>query len=191
MNGMVRRIGYWGSAIAVGLALAAGITWFSYRYLPPTTVKVGPWNADPAMGTGSSDIFVRARTALTILVAIRQTEFVYYFTSEDSAGRPLDHRCEYRLQGDRPQALWWSIVAYNRGGFIDANPSRRYSANANDMVGEQVDVRLASKGSGPNWLAAPTSGKINLVMRLYTPDATIRKDLTRATLPRIERGSCS
>jgi hypothetical protein len=191
MKGIVRRISYWGSAIAVGLVLAGGVAWFNYRYLPPTTVNVGPWNADPAMGTGSSNIFVRARTALTILVAVRQTEFVYYFTAEDSAGRPLDQRCEYRLQGDRPQAMWWSIVAYNRGGFIDANPSRRYSVTANDMATEQVDVRLASTGSGANWLASPSSGKINLVMRLYTPDAAVIKDLTRATLPHIERGRCS
>jgi hypothetical protein len=191
MTFIVRRFGYWASAIMLGLIGAAGFTWVNYRYLPPKTIQVGPWSADPLMGTGSSNIFVRARTALTILVAIRQSEFVYYFTSQDSAGRPLNNRCDYQLRGARPQAQWWSIVAYNRGGFIDANPSKRYSVNANDMPANEVDVIVAREGSAANWLAAPTSGEFNLVMRLYIPDETLRGDLRRAILPSIERGRCT
>ena len=188
--GALRTSAFWGSALVVGLSAPLGLAWYSYRYLPPTTVKSGPWNADPSMGTGSANIFVKARTALTILVAVRQREFVYYFTSEDSAGRPLEARCRYRLIGEAPQAAWWSVVLYNRGGFLDPNPARRFSVNASDMATPGVNVSVAAQGTGPNWLPSPRRGTFNLVMRLYTPSPTIISDLRRATLPAIEREGC-
>jgi hypothetical protein len=186
-----RRLGFWGSAVTAGLLAAFALAWFNYRYIPPKTVTVGPWQADPDMGTGSADPFIKARTALTILVAVRQSEFVYYFAKTDSAGRPLDGRCSYRLTGEKPQAQWWSVVLYNQGGFLDANPARRFSVNASDMTSDAVDVRVTQDATATNVLPVANRGPFNLVMRLYTPDSAVIANLASTTLPRIERGSCA
>jgi len=187
----LKRGGFFGSILVAGFLIGAAAFWFVFRYLPPQEVKVGPWRANPAIGIDDADLLTRTRTAMTILVAIRQSEFVYYFASVDSDGTALHGDCAYRLQGPQPEAEFWSVVAYNDGGFLDPSPIGRFSVNQNDRESDMIDVRVAATGSGPTWLPAPDARLFNLVMRLYRPSEGVVADLSTVSLPTIEKMECA
>jgi hypothetical protein len=128
---------------------------------------------------------------MTILVAIDQSEFIYYFTGKDSDGDALNSRCSYRVEGGKPESYFWTLTAYNSNGFLEANAVRRFGVNSNDMPDEKINVRVAHDGEGAQWLPVPKNRPFNLTMRLYLPEKSLIKDLAKATMPTIKKERCA
>jgi len=187
----VKRFG--AIAAGVGLGLLAGPVFFLiwFRFLPPSSVANGPWRANPTIGVDAASPLDRTRTAMTILAAVPQSEFTYFFANRDDSGDSLTTRCAYRIVGGRPDAAFWSLTAYDRGGFLTSNVVDRFSVNQNDMRGDDIRVEIARTGDGSNWLPTPRGNQFNLVLRLYEPSAKIVTAPEKADLPSIQRVGCA
>lgn len=142
--------------------------------------QIGPWSTSDATGSESAGPLLRARVALRGLLALTAREAVYLNAATDSAGRPLDGGCTYRLAGAAPAARWWSITAYDSDGYLIATPAARYS------IGSAGDAAIDAT-VGPDGRITTLPGQpFELTLRAYNPQPS----LLSGELPVITRLSC-
>lgn len=90
-------------AIVVGVATAKPVALHVARSL---ALHDGPWETWAGTGSSRANPYTRAAVALAGLYALTPREAIYYTAFTDSAGRPLDGRCRYRITGTGPAAGW-------------------------------------------------------------------------------------
>ena len=181
-------------------------------------VNIGPWSTGRDLGTADASARTRAIVALKGLLALPAREARYYTATTDDAGRPLDGRCRYRVDGSALPARWWSLTLYDSDGYLVANRQGRFSVESATVQktdglpwnahGEVVDADYRSARSDPNafvhWAievspapengpnAIPTAGlhRFQLTLRLYLPNDDGRGDPPRGVLPSIIKEGC-
>jgi len=87
---------------AVLLSLTLGFIsarWAIDKVADAQSVHVGPWATNPAIGGGDADPYTKASIALHGLLALQQSEAVYYFANKDSSGEPLSGQCSDLVKG--------------------------------------------------------------------------------------------
>jgi hypothetical protein len=105
---------------------------------------------------------------------------VYPSTAYDSDGRPLhgSHRYVLRFpQGQLPPVdAFWSLTAYDVGGYFMQNPINRYAIGDRSHLeatpGGAIEIAIQADrpASGDaNWLPVAQDGPFNLMLRLYSP----------------------
>ncbi|RHW17335.1 DUF1214 domain-containing protein [Sphingomonas gilva] len=142
--------------------------------------QIGPWSTSTATGSADAGPLLRARVALRGLLALTAREAVYLNATADSAARPLDGGCTYRLAGAAPAARWWSITAYDSEGYLIGTPAARYSiGGAGDAA---IDATV-----GPDGRITTLPGQpFELTLRAYNPEPS----LLSGEMPVITRLSC-
>src|SRR5262245_47249006 len=96
--------------IVLGLLAGAGAAVHAVRAgFADGTLASGPWQTGRDFGTADASALVRARVALSGLLALPRSEAMYFTARTDSAGAPLEGRCRYAIRGGRFAARWWSI----------------------------------------------------------------------------------
>lgn len=152
--------------------------------------RVNGWNIPPkAMGRAglSDDFLLRASLqCLGGIIANDPAEAVYFNTSMDAGGRPLDGSKRYTMHfpaSGLPKVNgFWSITMYDPTYNLVANPINRYSignrtpalkldADGGLTLYVQSDQPAGDKQS--NWLPSPAAGAFIMIMRTYMPGAEI------------------
>lgn len=156
--------------------------------------RIGPWTTGRDFGTAQASAHTRAVVALKGLLALPATEARYYAAAVDDAGRPLEGRCRYVINGGGLPAKWWSLTLYDRAGYLVANQPGVYSVGSAGMpLSEQAHwtVVVAPQRQVGHWL--PTGGidRFELTLRAYLPDDGGKGNFTQAQLPGIVRGACA
>jgi hypothetical protein len=190
------------TAIQAGIAEAqAEIRGAGKRY----GQTVNGWNY-PARNLGNfgNDYLYRATIALTALAALETAEATYLSCGSDEAGQPLDGSARYVLRfepGQLPPAkAFWSLTMYEvtpegRAFFTD-NPIGRYAIgdrtkglHKSPDGALEIYVQHARPGAEQesNWLPAPASGPIRLLLRAYEPQEALLDG--RYRLPPVRRNS--
>lgn len=185
----------WRIVAAVLIALVVGVgsglarlRWF----VSLGGVDVGPWQTSTAIGSSSADALLRAAIAVNAILAMNRDEAVYFIARDDSAGKPLDGACRYRVSGTDPEARWWSLTVYGSDRFLVPNPQHRYSESLDSVHHDSnghFDITLARQPQDGNWIALP-DGRFLLTLRLYNPSPALVADPSRAQLPTIVAEGC-
>ena len=176
------------------LALGLGSLYLAVR--PGTTigeVSNGPWHSSVVTGSPQADLYTRARVAVDLLLALRAPESIYYTAATDSEGRPLDARCEYRLEGRDIPARWWSLTSYGADRFLIPNPAGRYSVSRSTVVASPEGLwqaRISRERQPGNWLPSG-EGRFTLTLRLFDPAPVATESPRSIALPRVLREACS
>ncbi len=182
------------SAITVAVAVGFASAWWALNNLAYTTaVQNGQWRTHATAGSRDANIYVRATIARTGLLALPASEAVYFFTGIDAAGKPLRADCRYRLTGQDPDALWWSITLYGPDQFLVSNEPRRYSFNKSNVLRDEQGhfrIDIADHGAGGSWLPNGGHDGFSLIYRLYRPAMADPAALRTMQLPRIETVEC-
>ena len=180
--------------IAAGLAGGAGAAVWSVRAGDwESSDRIGPWATGTDYGAAEAGAYTRAVVALRGLLALPRREARYYNAAVDDAGRPLDGRCRYRIDGGPVGGQWWSLTLYDQDGYLVANPAGTYSVASTVLEASERDawsVAVAPSQQPGRWL--PTGGldRFELTLRVYLPADGGRGNLPRERLPRIERIGC-
>ena len=155
--------------------------------------QVGSWHTNRHIGSTDASPLIRAVIARRGLLALRQTETIYFSSDHDSEGRAFDEACTYRLTVDAaPQARWWSVTLYAQDEFLAVNGEEAHSLTADDAIRFPAEA-IISQGqtrSPAHRISSRNAGDFNLTLRLYQPDEALVEDATLADLPRVERISC-
>ena len=160
-------------------------------------VNVSGWVSDFAVGSEQASPYVRARVARHGLLALANTEAVYFVRGKDDDGERLREDCDYRLSGSALPAQWWSITLYqSSNSMLPLNEDEALSVDATSIVAEgdtwQALIAPDRPEDTPNWISSRNSDRFDLLLRLYVPQEALLTD-PEATLtpPSIERLSCT
>jgi hypothetical protein len=179
--------------VLLSLVLGVGSALLSIRFVSRRgAIRVGPWTTSATLGSSAAGLYERAAVAVHALFVLNRSETVYYRAYTDDGGRPLDARCDYRIEGAAPDARWWSLTAYGSDDFLIPNAQNRYSFNMANVAREPDGtfvVRASGRPQPGSWLPLGERGHVSLTLRLYVPSAEIVAHPERAVLPRIT-GAC-
>ena len=167
--------------LALGFAVTAATLKGGYGF---GALRVGPWTAWPHAGGPDIDPYARAALAQRGEAPLGLDEGLMFVASADSAGGPLDSRCDYRISDPPPPARFWTLGLASPLGAPLANPAERYGYTSADILrreGGAFDLDISREARPRNWLSPGEATTFVLVLRLYeTPlDTTARLDPAR------------
>lgn len=181
-------------AVAGILIGTGGAIWSVRAGALGSAERIGPWTTGREFGTAQASAHTRAVVALRGLLALPATEARYYAAAVDDAGRPLDGRCRYVINGGGLPAKWWSLTLYDRAGYLVANEPGVYSVGSAGLPSSEQahwTIIVAPDRQAGHWL--PTGGidRFELTLRAYLPDDGGKGNFTQAQLPSIVREACA
>ncbi|HEY7392343.1 MAG TPA: DUF1214 domain-containing protein [Bryobacteraceae bacterium] len=176
-------------SILTALVLAVFTTRFLLRRAPPHK-KIGPWRVDLTPGSERAGMYTRAFIAWNSLFALRAPEAVYFTARHDSDGNRLECQATYSIEGQDPDARWWSLTVYQKNHLIP-NSLGRYSFSQTTVArnGEgRWRIHLSPQQQAENWLpTGEPQGNCGLALRLYGPARDTLANLESIRLPQIHR----
>jgi hypothetical protein len=156
--------------------------------------KIGPWTTGRDFGTAQASAYTRAVVSLRGLLALPATEARYYNAAVDDAGRPLEGRCRYAINGGGLPARWWSLTLYDPAGYLVANQPGIYSVGSAALPSSEQahwTVIAAPDQQPGHWLPTGKAGRFELTLRSYLPDDGGKGNFTVHQLPSITREACA
>ena len=162
-------------------------------------IEINNWYGDFAMGSDDASPYFRARIARHGLLALANSEAVYFTRTVDDSGRPLTEGCSYRLSGGAMPARWWSVTLYNSENFLPDNSDNALSFDASraEAQGNEGGTWSATisneepRGVG-GWISSKGAGNFDLTFRLYVPDeGVLERPEEMIQAPSVERGACA
>ncbi|MGA8273729.1 MAG: DUF1254 domain-containing protein [Candidatus Sulfotelmatobacter sp.] len=154
--------------------------------LTSTVASTKPgWSAfQLTLGRYGTNYRARAGTARLAIGANLPEDAIYVSSLADATGQALNGLMRYRMhfeKSDLPSVrAFWSITAYDQGGYFIANPINRYAIGDRDPLkfnaDGSLDLYIQDQNPGPdhesNWLPSG-DGPFNLTIRLYWPGVAI------------------
>lgn len=158
------------------------------------TIRNGAWTTAKSYGSADAGALIRAKVALTGILALPAKEAMYFSAKNDSEGKPLDGSCTYEVKGNTLPGRWWSVTLYKGKGWLVKNSANRWSIPASAVTpGADGSWSFAVSPDAQKtgaWL--PTGGvkAFDLTLRLYHPSAATMAAPDKAALPTIVRKGC-
>jgi hypothetical protein len=179
--------------ILVALVLGSGIGYSSAilaydRIADMRSVNNGPWQTNLSVGSEEASPYLRASIAEHGLLALNQSETIYFSAVKDESGHVFNGDNVYRIEGKAPDARWWSITAYGADDFLIPNELNRYSYSGNSVTYDKdgkFTIYLSKTPRPGNWLPLGNQKKFALSLRLYNPGESVRKNPAGVELPHI------
>ena len=165
-------------------------------------VEIDGWRSNWSIGTDAVDPYTKAWIARFGLFALRREEAVYFYTTLDAAGQPLDEECVYALDVDEQPGSWWSVTVYDGEGYLPKNADGRLSfdaTKARDLRSRRVVLSAEMPEAGAEtgedngyWISTRNAGAFDVTLRVYQPTPVAIENPAQAfVLPPIERLSCA
>ncbi len=183
-----------GVVMILGLILGLGATAWTLRTgYGFGALRVGPWTAWPQTGVAEIDPYARAALAKRGEAPLGRDQGLAFIATTDSAGEPLDARCEYRIVDPLPAARFWTLGLAAPDGGVLPNPTERFfftSTNILRREGGAFEIEVARQARPGNWLSPGAARDFVVLLRLYdTPlDTEARQDA--GSFPRIVKLGC-
>ena len=165
-------------------------------------VEIDGWRSNWSIGTEAVDPYTKAWIARFGLFALRREEAVYFYTTLDAAGQPLDEECVYALDVDEQPGSWWSVTVYDGEGYLPKNADGRLSfdaTKAEELQSRRVVLSAEMPEAGAEtgedngyWISTRNAGAFDVTLRVYQPTPVAIENPAQAfVLPPIKRLSCA
>lgn len=181
-------------SVAIAIVMGGGSALlFAERIFQSRTIENGPWRTSLLAGSPQADVYTRAAVAQSGLLALNNTEAIYFVATTDNEGRPLKGACNYVLTGGPLPARWWSITAYGSDYFLIENPKERYAFTGRELLGDDPGrfmLSVSALRKPEPWLPVGERGRFSLLLRLYKPDPQIIARPQSAAMPTIKQEGC-
>ena len=157
--------------------------------------RAGPWKGWPKSGSVEADPYTLAARARNGDTPLGLTEGLSFVADVDSAGAPLDSRCDYRVGGATPVARFWTLTVRAPDGRLVETDTGVHGLTSSEIVrdstgGFMIDVAAAARPG--NWLPTPPGRRFVLALRLYdTVVSSAANTLDADMMPTIKRGRCA
>jgi hypothetical protein len=178
------------AAIVAGLGAAADggaahVAALKLSFAASSALAHDGWFVPPAYtGDYGTNYTFRAIVALNGLAANRPAEAMYIVGVTDSTHTPLNAAEHYVIHfpaGQLPPARYfWSLTMYDQNFYLVPNALHRYelashTAGLKRNPDGSLDIYIQPTpppGHESNWLPAPVSGRFEVTLRLYGPEAS-------------------
>ncbi|MDN5927175.1 MAG: DUF1214 domain-containing protein [Hyphomicrobiales bacterium] len=185
--------------VFIALVIAIGGGAWSLRYalehgLGMETLTVGPWQANPDIGTPDASPYARAVVARRGELPLGRAEGLTFHALNDSSGAALERNCSYSIAGELPPARFWTLHAADPAmrplPAVGLRPAALQSTAMLHDGGDSVLVTASPHPTPANWLALSGTGRMILVLALYDTPIASSTEISRIVLPRISRLGC-
>lgn len=193
---LVSGITNWLLFVAVVLVVGAASSWYMVEVGSRlTTYRQGPWVSWTNAAQRDADPYTRAHFArigsLPVPSSIAQT----YEARIDTDGQRLHSSCEYLVEVDPMEGVWWSLAVFNDRGLLIPNAADRYTFTSQTIAlnpDGSFFVVLAREARPGNWLPVGGAGRLTLQLTVLEPRIVSAEGNVdrRRTLPAIRRISC-
>lgn len=181
------------STIAVGLIVGLLSGWWSISRGMGRESYSG-WSGSSVTGSTDADGWLRAKVAISGLLALNKTQAIYFTRKTDDAGDPLREECSYRVTGGAMPGRWWSITVYAADNYLPMNDDDALSVDAtevtNDSAGQWSATLAAVKPEGSAWASTRRAGGFDITLRIYQPSAQAQADFASIAMPKVAKLSC-
>jgi len=182
------------------LFLVAGIFfggfWANYKINqvaqnPDLIIRNGVWGYFPSMDLAASDI-QRAYIGRIGLLALQESEVLYFVASTDEDGNPLSSVHDYKLTGGNFDARYWSYTLYGKDHFLIPNEDKVFTFNMDnvsykDTLHNSYEILISKNEKNVNWLPSGDEENLSILLRLYNPAEHVYKNKESLQLPSIEK----
>jgi hypothetical protein len=179
----------------LGIAVVGGLgsSWYMIEHgTRLTTLRSGPWVAWSAAGRDDADPYTRAHFLRRGVLPVSTAVALSFQATTDNDGQRLHSSCDYIVEGEEPQAAFWSLGVFNEKGGLIANAAERHAFNSATIMrppSGRLDVRLARHARPGNWLPTGGAGRVVLELTIEEPKAGADSGKPIA-LPQIRRLAC-
>lgn len=191
-----QKMTLWAKAATVALGLMAGLLsgWYAITGGMGGQNYSG-WYGSSVTGSADADPWLRARVAVSGLLALNRNQAIYFTRKTDDAGEPLREECRYRVSGGSLPGQWWSITVYAADNYLPQNADDALSFDATEVKPDaqgQWSAMLAPVRpiGGEAWASTSKAGNFNITLRIYQPDEQAQRDFAAIPMPRVTRLEC-
>ncbi|GHC69412.1 hypothetical protein GCM10010136_15220 [Limoniibacter endophyticus] len=182
-------------AFTVAIFLGLGSAWIALERGYGLERRVnGVWYSYPDRGSPDAGPYARAQLAVAGRLIPGRAEGMVFYADMDSAGHALLRQCSYRIQGEFPQARFWSLNAQDEAGAVIRTAGLSPSfVSDHATYGENgtISLVIASRIVSGNWLGISGEGPMRLVLSLFDTPASANFGLAQSTMPTITRLTCA
>ncbi len=157
-------------------------------------ISIGPWQSFKEIGINEANPYALANTSLHGNLKISDFETLYFIAQKDDNNRFLSGNCEYVLEGNIPDARWWSLTVYDLQGRLIDNLAERHSFNNTNLPLKQdaeYSIALAPNARAGNWIPLKADTPFVIMFRLYSPGISSIRDANEIAFPKVKRLACS
>ncbi|MFM5950514.1 MAG: DUF1214 domain-containing protein [Novosphingobium sp.] len=152
------------------------------------------WYGSSVTGSTDAGPWLRARVAISGLLALNKSQAVYFTRKTDDSGEPLREECRYRVSGGPLPGQWWSVTVYAADNFLPLNDDDALSFDATevqpDPQGQWSAALASSKPSEGAWASTRKAGNFDITLRIYQPSKAAQADFAAIPMPSVVRLDC-
>ncbi len=152
------------------------------------------WYGSAVTGSADAGPWLRARVAISGLLALNKSQAIYLTRKTDDDGAPLREECRYRVTGGPIPGQWWSVTVYAADNFLPLNDDDALSFDATEVARDEAgrwSATLApTRPEGQAWASTRKAGNFDITLRIYQPSAAAQADFGSIPLPKVTRLSC-
>lgn len=152
------------------------------------------WHGSSVTGSTDAGPWLRARVAISGLLALNKSQAIYFTRKSDDGGKPLREDCSYSVTGGALPGQWWSVTVYAADNYLPLNNDDALSFDVTEVrpnAGGQWSAVLAPVRpvEGP-WASTRNAGTFDITLRIYQPNAQAQADFASIPMPKVTRISC-
>lgn len=152
------------------------------------------WYGSSVTGSADAGPWLRARVAISGLLALNKSQAIYFTRKTDDAGEPLREECRYRVSGGALPGRWWSVTVYAADNFLPINTDDALSFDAtevqSDTAGQWSALLAPTRPEGSAWASTRKAGAFDITLRIYQPSAQAQADFGAIPLPQVTKLDC-
>ncbi len=152
------------------------------------------WYGSSVTGSADAGPWLRARVAVSGLLALNKSQAIYFSRKTDDSGEPLREECRYRVSGGTLPGQWWSVTVYAADNFLPLNDDDALAFDATevqpDPQGQWSAVLAASKPAEGAWASTRKAGNFDITLRIYQPSKAAQADFAAISMPKVTRLDC-
>lgn len=186
----------WAKAATIALGLMAGLIsgWWAITGGMGGQNYSG-WYGSSVTGSRDADPWLRARVAVSGLLALNKSQAIYFTRKTDDAGERLREECHYRVTGGALPGQWWSVTVYAADNYLPLNDDDALSFDATevkpDAAGQWSAVLSPVRPAGGEaWASTRKAGEFDITLRIYQPSSQAQGDYRAIPMPRVTKLDC-
>lgn len=153
------------------------------------------WYGSSVTGSTDADPWLRARVAVSGLLALNKSQAIYFTRKTDDAGDPLREECRYRVTGGPLPGKWWSVTVYAADNYLPLNDDDALSFDATEVKPDAAGAWAAvlapvRPASGEAWASTRKAGEFDITLRIYQPDQGAVADYASIPMPKVTKLDC-
>lgn len=185
----------WAAAgvVAAGLVLGAASGWWSITGGMGGENYRG-WYGSSVTGSADAGPWLRARVAVSGLLALTRNQAIYFTRKTDDAGQPLHEGCRYRVSGGPLPGKWWSVTVYAADNYLPLNDDDALAFDATevhpDAQGQWSGMLSAARPEGEAWASTRKAGNFDITLRIYQPTQQAQASFASIPMPKVSKIDC-